>query len=375
MQALGWLTGSHQPPGAAAAPNAPLEPNPLEAAGAAPKPPGAGALDEPNENAGWAAAGAGAAGAWLDVPNENAGAAGAAEVELPNAVAGPALEELPKAPVLDPDPNPVDAPEPKAVDVEPKPDVVAGAWPNPVDPTGDEPKPDDAAAGWVDDEEPNVKPGVAAGADDVVGGVDVLAVGAVDVDAPKLNPEAEDVAGAAPNAGAVLVAGAVELWPKVKPGEDVAGADVGAVEVADAEVAAEAPNENEGALDSVFCPNPVLGFGAGVDVLEDDEPNVKPVAGGAVSFDFDSVGALELVPKLNVGAAVSFDFSVVVDAPKENDEDEIVGAAVSFAGTWGGFAVAPKEKDGVAASGLESDEPKVTAERFAGRLRGFGGCR
>lgn len=56
------------------------------------------------------------------------------------------MDELPKPPVLDPEPKPLDAPEPKVVVVEPNPDVAAGVWPNPAVPD-DEPKPEDAAVG------------------------------------------------------------------------------------------------------------------------------------------------------------------------------------------------------------------------------------
>lgn len=68
-----------------------------------------------------------AAGPWLEAPNEKAGAAGAVDLELPNAVEGPAVVDvLLKPPVFDPDPKPLDELEPKAVDVEPKPDELAG---------------------------------------------------------------------------------------------------------------------------------------------------------------------------------------------------------------------------------------------------------
>lgn len=86
-------------------------------------------------------------------------------MELPNVVDGAAVDEIPKPPMFEPDPKPLDELDPKAVDVEPKLDVLAGAWPNVVDPD-DEPKPEDAA-GWADDDEPNVNAGVEAGADDI----------------------------------------------------------------------------------------------------------------------------------------------------------------------------------------------------------------
>ena len=106
--------------------NPPL--GPLETAGAAPYPLEAGALDAPNVKTGWAVVDAGAlvAGACLDASKENADVAGADDTES-NVVEGAPLDLLPKPPTFDPDPNTLDELDPKAVDVEPKLDVVAGA--------------------------------------------------------------------------------------------------------------------------------------------------------------------------------------------------------------------------------------------------------
>lgn len=230
----------------------------------------------------------------------------------------------------------------------------------------DEPKPDaaGAAAGWADDE-PNVN---AAGADGT-GGVDDPGRGGVD--APKPKTEAAVVAGAAPNAGALVVADVVVLWPKVKPVEDGAGADVAGADVAGFEPAAEGPNETAGVFDSASCPKPVFALGAGVDEAVDDDPKVNPVVGAVVSVGFVS-GFAELVPKLKLGAA-SIGLSAVVELlPNENEDADEAASVVSLAGTCGGFDGAPKENAGVDASGFESDAPKNTAERFAGRSDSFG---
>lgn len=341
-------------------PLVPLEPKPLEAAGVAPNP--LWAVDPPKPNAGWLAAGAGAlaVGAWLDEPKENAGAAGAVEAELPNAVAGAAVDEAPKPPV-EPDPKPLDEVDPKVVD--------AGVCPN-EDPD-DDPNVE-AGAGWVDDE-PNVNAGVGAGLDGActVGGVDFPVGGGVAVPKPKAG--ADDVTGA-PKAGALLSAGVFELWPKVKPGVDAAGVDAAGVDVAGADVAGAglaegAPKENAGALDSgAGWPNPVLGFGSAEDVVVDDDPNVKPVV------DFVSVAFSTEVfaPKLNDGAVLSFGFSLDVELLGVPNENDGVTLAESLAGTWGGFDAAPKEKAGFGVSGFESDPTDDGAKRFLGRSDSVG---
>lgn len=200
------------------------------------------------------------------------------------------------------------------------------------------------------------------------GGSEVPVEGAVDTPKPKDEPD--DVAGAAPNAGALLVADVVELWPNVKP-VDAVGAVVAGVEVAGAGLAVEAPKENAGPFDSVVaCPKPALGFVAEVEVVEDD-PNVNPVVSGVVSFGFDSAGlSVEAAQKLKDGAAVSFGLSVVVelfDPPNENDGVGELTPALFFAGTWGGFDTPPKEKAGLDATGFEPVVIDDGAIRFLGR--------
>lgn len=163
------------------------------------------------------------------------------------------------------------------------------------------------------------------------------------------------------------------MKPVEAPGADVAGVEVAGAELTDA------PKEKVGALGSVAVwPKPVLGFGAGVDVVDDD-PNVKPVFGGVISFGFASAAfSVEgVAPKLKDGAEVSFGLSVVVELfdPKENDGVDEVTPVLPLAGTWGGFDAAPKEKAGLATSGFGSAATEDGATRFLGRSDSFGlGC-
>ena len=184
------------------------------------------------------------------------------------------------------------------------------------------------------DDKPNVNADVELAAEDisVFGELDVSAGGGVGIDAPKTNAEEE---GAAPNAGALLVA-TVVFWPKLKPAEDEADVGVACAEEADVEVDAEAPSENARASESVFCPKPAVGLGS----AGDGDPSVKPVFGGIISRNFASVGTLtslvDVAPKLKAEFVLSSGFCAVaklLDPPTLNEGVNVGVSADSLADT------------------------------------------